>query len=116
MSQKIKAAPAHPLRRRKHVTQVAEYLRDNHANGELLRILFLVGCNTGLRAGDLRKLRVGHFRGFNGHFNVIEEKTGKSRRVYINDAVRRLFDEYMAVKKAEGVIFISDEAHLFLSM
>lgn len=53
-------------------------------------IIFLIGINTGLRAGDIRNLQTEQVRG-KRTIKIIEEKTGKPRTVHlanIYDAVQ----------------------------
>lgn len=65
-------------------------------------MLFITGCNTGLRNSDLRCLRFGNIVDENGDFYydiaVTERKTAKSkkppRRVVINQAVQDAFNLY----------------------
>lgn len=58
-------------------------LRDN--------LLFVMGINFGLRCGDLTQLQVANVVDENGELReeivLQEQKTGKIRRVYMNDAV-----------------------------
>ena len=89
---RVFAKPVHPLKNRNDVTRVAEFLRDNYEYGDVFRILFLTGCNTGLRAGDLRNLRKKDFD--NNFFDIVEQKTGKSRRIFINAALRAALNEF----------------------
>ena len=50
--------------------------------------LFVLGINTGLRIGDLRTLTVGQARGLSPMTDLVlkEEKTGKTRRITINQS------------------------------
>jgi integrase len=57
-------------------------------------ILFMVGINTGLRIGDLLKLKVKQVKG-KSRFMVKEGKTQKPREIWINDNLREEINEYV---------------------
>jgi integrase len=96
---KVKAKPACPIKNRGDVHRVAEYIRNNYENGEMLRFMFIVGCNTGLRAGDIRKLRPSNFGG--PYFDIVEGKTNKTRRVYINRVLSEAAEAYFNIPSAK---------------
>jgi integrase len=54
--------------------------------------LFVIGCNSGLRCGDIVKLRFGHVLGAGGEpldmCRLREEKTKKAKEFPLNDAVK----------------------------
>jgi integrase len=78
--------------------EVGVYLRGHHKRfGALYQLIFLAGCNLGLRAYDLLRLRVGLFDAGKG--GVIESKTKKERYVVINKTLRRLYAEYRTDQK-----------------
>jgi integrase len=103
-----KPHPATALKTPSAVHRVAEHLRAQYRHGELYRLLFLTGCNTGLRASDLRRLRVGQMDA--GAFDVTEKKTGKTSRVLMNETLRQVYAEY---RSRAGVIFWAKEAYVF---
>jgi len=57
-------------------------------------MIFLVGINTGLRIGDLLKLKVEDVRNIK-HIYIKEQKTSKVKRFLINTALRKELDKYM---------------------
>jgi len=89
-----------PIRSREDVHRVAEYLRDSHETGEMLRVMFLLGCNTGLRAGDLRRVKFADIVG-KEYFDIIEAKTQKHRRIYINTALREIIQGYVEYERVK---------------
>ena len=63
-------------------------------------IMFTIGVNTGLRISDLRGLRACDVNGT--HISLREQKTGKKKRVLINDQLRVEIDRYMDDKNISG--------------
>jgi integrase len=74
-------------------------------------LLFTIGINNGLRAGDLLKLRVGQLRGLKigDTLPIREGKTGKLNIVMVNKSV------YKALIKYFEEVDLSDEDFLFKS-
>ncbi|WP_078817002.1 tyrosine-type recombinase/integrase [Sporosarcina newyorkensis] len=68
-------------------------------------LLFKLGVSTGLRIGDLVKLRIEDVRG-RASVLVMEGKTKKAREVYLDDIMPEIAD-YLADKPAEGYLFAS---------
>jgi integrase len=104
---RVKAHPVDALRPAE-AHQAAEYLRTEYRYGELYRLLFLTGCNTGLRASDLRCLRVNQMDA--GDFEIVERKTGKLRRIILNECIRQL---YAAYRRYAGVLYWAPDAFVF---
>lgn len=75
-------------------------------------LLFVLGINNGLRAGDLLRLRVMSFRNARvGDIVPIKErKTGKPQEIVINKAVKEALDRYF--KKFPD---LDDDDYLFKS-
>jgi integrase len=69
-------------------------------------IMFLLGCNTALRVGDLLRLTVGDVRG-QEHITVREEKTGKARRHRLPDSVRKELYDYTEGMDVDDPLFPS---------
>jgi len=55
--------------------------------------LFVLGINTGLRIGDILRLKVSDVKD-KTHLTVKEEKTGKRKRFFINDSLRKEISDY----------------------
>ncbi|MBA9027532.1 tyrosine-type recombinase/integrase [Peribacillus huizhouensis] len=65
-------------------------------------LLFTIGINTALRISDLLKLRA---EDFSGEYIVLkEQKTGKAKRIKINEAVRKSIRE---LAPSSGYLFPS---------
>jgi integrase len=69
------------------------------------RFLFVLGVNTGLRASDLTRLRVGEVCG-KPYADITEQKTGKTRRLHLT-ALQSELVEYCADKAADEWLFPS---------
>ncbi|MGL4850680.1 MAG: site-specific integrase [Clostridium sp.] len=57
-------------------------------------LLFTTGINTGLRVSDILNLRVGDVRN-KSHISIVEKKTKKSKRFYINQNLKMDLDRYI---------------------
>lgn len=106
-----------PIRDRKKIAQIKNLLRGEQRFRDLL--LFVVGINSALRISDLLNLQVGHFWDERGkirkRFWIKEEKRGKRQEVVINDSIRVVLDEYVAVypevmKNPDNYLFFSPKA------
>ncbi|MGH0944617.1 site-specific integrase [Bacillus mycoides] len=73
-----------PIRDPEQIQQIKEYLKEKNARNY---ILFVMGINTGLRIGDILKLKVGDVQG--SHISMREMKTGKQKRIQITSALKR---------------------------
>lgn len=104
---------ADPLKDLNDILAVRDYLvnecryRDN--------LLFIMGINLGLRCGDLLKLKVGHLleeggTAYREKIVITEQKTGKIREAYLNDAICDAADLYFS---SCGVVDLND--YLFKS-
>lgn len=92
-------------------------LRTTHAIGEMREalartqaaqrnlLLFTLGINTGLRIGDIVRLRIEDVKG-RSSIVVREGKTKKKREVYLDDFMKDIAD-YLTDKPSEGWLFPS---------
>lgn len=109
---------ADPIKDIKDIERIVEYLLDKQRYRDYM--LFIVGINFGLRAGDLLSLRfqdiINSNMTFKDTFAVFEQKTRNTRRkkknryISVNDAVVEAITLYL--ENTEG-ISLSD--HLFKS-
>ena len=63
-------------------------------------MLIILGLNTALRISDVLSLTYGDIYNYRRkewktHIAVIEQKTGKQNRIYVNQEVRKVFQQYM---------------------
>lgn len=74
-------------------------------------LLFVMGINNGLRAGDLLRLRAGPFRNVRvgDKVPIREQKTGKPQEIVINKPIKKALVKYFAALEPD------DEDHLFKS-
>lgn len=95
------------MRDRNDIERLREYLRKKEKHGVMYSLMLTCGCNLGLRASDLRQLTVGHLRD-KTHLEIVEIKTGKERKIIINEKLRKEFDEYVS-----RYLYVADEKKLF---
>jgi integrase len=92
-----------PIRDKSLIEEIkTELLKDNYRN----YLLFVLGINTGLRIGDILKLKVQDVRN-KTHIILKEQKTGKTKKFFINSVLREALDRY--IKN------MSDHEYLFQS-
>jgi integrase len=62
----------------------------------MVRDLFIIGCYTGLRISDLKRLSSQHIKNTNGerYLEIEMQKTGKPVTIPINDKLEYLFTKY----------------------
>lgn len=93
-----------PLRTAEEIKNMREALaQTNDAERNLL--LFNIGINTGLRIGDIVKLRIEDVKG-RSSIVIREGKTKKPRTVYL-DAIMADIADYLTDKPSEGWLFPS---------
>jgi integrase len=82
-----------PIREVKDVQAIAKMLQDNPRD----HLLFVMGVNNGLRAGDLLKLKVKHIRYLKAGetLKIWEGKTGKPNVLAINKTVHKALKHYL---------------------
>lgn len=65
-------------------------------------IIYLIGTTTGLRVSDIVKLKVTDIS--KGFINVVEQKTGKTKRCKLNQELKELLNSY--IKGLKGVYLL----------
>ena len=97
-----------PIRRGKDIKAIIQLLSGNPRD----LLLFTMGINNGIRAGDLLKIKVGAIRYLKpGQVHqIIESKTKKKNVVVINKSVRKALDNYLSWRE-----FYEDSHYLFQS-
>jgi len=96
-----------PIRAVKDVKSISKLLKDNPRD----RLLFVMGINNGLRAGDLLKLKVSDVRDLKvgNHLKIRESKTGKENLLIVNKPVKDALKDYFDIRSPV------DEEYLFKS-
>ena len=84
-----------PIREIKQIQAMRTVLRDQSIRNELL---FVLGINSGLRISDILSLKAGDvFRAPSkprDDLTIVEKKTGKTKRFYLGDTVKKLLERY----------------------
>ncbi len=96
-----------PIRKIKDIKAISKLTSDNPRD----HLLFVMGINNGLRAGDLIKLKVKDVRNMRvgDALTIKESKTGKDNILVINKTVYKALRNYLDVFQPD------DEGYLFAS-
>jgi integrase len=96
-----------PIRKIKDIKAISKLTSDNPRD----HLLFLMGINNGLRAGDLVKLKVNNIRYLKvgNTLSIKESKTGKDNILVINKIVFKALRNYLDTVQPD------DDAFLFAS-
>jgi len=87
----LKMNKVEPIRDKKLISEIKTVLmKDNYRN----YLMFVLGINTGLRIGDMLKLKVEDVRN-KTHILLKEQKTDKTKKLFINSALRDEIDKYI---------------------
>lgn len=92
-----------PIRDFNTILDIADHLRERD---ERDYVLFMTGIYSGLRIGDILKLRVRDVRG-KEYIYIREQKTNKEKRFPINDDLIEIFEDYISDKKDYEYLFKS---------
>lgn len=104
-----------PIRERLKIKQIYLYLNGIHPKYALI---FKFGINTGLRVGDLLKIKVCDIfneRGFREHLIIMEQKTGKEKRIKLNETLKQCINVYVGEQKlttGDYLFFSQKGSHL----
>jgi len=112
MSDKQTVENVQPLRTSEEIKNMREALAQTNAKHRNL-LLFNLGINTGLRIGDIVKLRIEDVRG-RSTIVIREGKTKKARTVYL-DAIMVDIADYLTDKPSEGWLFPSRKGDKHIS-
>ena len=82
---------AEPIRDQAKIEEIKQMLQDNPRD----YLLFVLGINSALRGGDLRRLQVGDVRG-RRRVSIQQTKTGRKAAFTITKPVQRALDMYFA--------------------
>jgi integrase len=99
-----------PIRDRKDIKKMFYYLNGKDPKYGLL---FKCGLNTGLRISDILPLKVSDIFHANGKFKdyliIREKKTGKEKKIKLNQAIRKNLESYVKDRSLTG------DSYLFYS-
>ena len=96
-----------PIRKLRDIRSIKKILKDNPRDFTL----FIVGINTNLRASDLCRITVGMVKDLKvgDEFVLIEKKTGKERRINLNDecvkAIQKLIQSSNEPRSDDSQLF-----------
>lgn len=99
-----------PIRNKENIEEMYCYLVErDHKYG----LLFKFGLNTGLRISDILPVKVKHLYTYYGefkeYFTLMEKKTGKEKKIKINDSLRKAIENYVTE------LNLTHESYLFYS-
>ncbi len=86
-----------PIREIKTIKSIRSILKSQSVRNELL---FIFGINVGLRISDILKLKIedlikSNFKTVKDYVIITEKKTGKTKKFYIGDIVKKLVENYI---------------------
>lgn len=91
-----------PIRDKQKIKNLMSYLSSKDSKYSLL---FSFGLNTGLRVGDMLKLKVSDIftdkQIFKEYLSLKETKTHKEKRIKLNDSIKKAIKQYLSDKSLE---------------
>ena len=86
-----------PIRDIKTIKSIRSILKSQSIRNELL---FIFGINVGLRISDILELKIGdlvksNFKTVKEYVIITEKKTGKTKKFYIGDIVKKVIENYI---------------------
>jgi len=100
-----------PIREIKTIKNIRSILKSQSIRNELL---FILGINVGLRVSDILKLRISDLikpnKSPKDYVIITEEKTGKTKKFYLGDIVKKVLEIYIKENPAldmNSFVFIS---------
>lgn len=113
---KKRSGAQEPLKNPDDIVRVSQWFIDHGQYRN--NFIFILGVNTGFRAGDILALKIGHVIDDEGYFRnkieIIQEKNKKRRTCYLNDAVLDAADLYFSSLANNGQALDPNE-YLFKS-
>lgn len=95
-----------PLRTTKEITDMIDALSMSPNTAGRNVLLFKIGISTGLRIGDIVKLRISDVKG-KSSFKIREGKTKKERTVHLNAIMADIADYTEGLNNNDGYLFAS---------
>lgn len=107
---------AEPIKKTRDLENIKNYYKDIRPNPRN-ELLIILGLNTALRISDILTLRwqeVYDFdqKDYKNHINIVEQKTGKTTQIYINNNVLEALHNYKSYLKQKKRV-IKSESFLF---
>ena len=92
-----------PVRDKNKIKEIKKILKKKSNRNYML---FVLGINTGLRIGDLLRLKVENVKD-KSHIIIKEQKTSKNKQFLINSNLRKELDKYIEGMAAHEYLFQS---------
>jgi integrase len=96
-----------PIREKEIIIEMYNYLMNKNRKYALL---FKFGLNTGLRISDILPVRVSDiysdYSKFKEYLTLYEKKTGKEKKIKVNNALRSIIDEYIKIEKLNTTSYL----------
>jgi len=96
-------ATVEPIRNKSDILKLEKVLAEQSMRNLLL---FTIGTNCGLRISDILGLKVGDVRD-RTHIQIIEKKTGKSKKIPINGKLKPMIDDFIKGRRSDEPLFLS---------
>lgn len=102
-----------PLRTKEEISDMIDALGMSLNTADRNVLLFKIGVSTGLRVGDIVKLRVSDVKG-KSNFKIREGKTRKERTVHLNAIMADVADYTEGLESNQSYLFASrkGESHI----
>lgn len=106
-----------PIRSENQIRQIKGNLYRQESPRDYL--LFVFGCNSGLRIGDLLSLKLKDVKDSQGNLkdclDIKEQKTGKTRKVFFNKQIKEALNYYLertGIFDLDRYLFTSEKSKL----
>ena len=97
----MKKHTAEPIRSKKDVQVVEQYLKESNYRDY---VIWVLGLNSGLRVSDIVALNVSDVLD-KTHITIIEKKTTKRKSFYINNKLKRVLKGYIKGREPDEPLF-----------
>ena len=101
----MKKHTAEPIKNKKEITAIEQYLRKHN---ERDYVLWVLGVNSGLRVSDIIALNVADVVD-KTHITIIEKKTQKRKSFYINDKLKQVLKKFTKNRHLEEPLFLGKQ-------
>ncbi len=92
-----------PIRKKSDLKKVEKILKKKGLRDLLI---FTIGTNCGLRISDILNLDVSDVKN-RTYINIVEQKTGKSKKFPINSKLKPMLEEFTKGRNADEPLFMS---------
>lgn len=96
---------AEPIKSRKDIKAVEQYLKEHN---ERDYVLWVLGLNSGLRVSDIVGLNVSDVVD-KTHITIIEKKTQKRKSFYINDKLKNVLKIFIKGRNLDEPLFLGKQ-------